>query len=55
MFVRARSEQFSSERPKNGAFDGTLALRDAYQIRSLIEPFAEHVATPMLHAIISNG
>ncbi|EQA97657.1 DNA-binding GntR family transcriptional regulator [Sphingobium wenxiniae] len=30
-------------------------MRDAYQIRSLIEPFAVRVATPMVHAIISNG
>jgi len=48
VFVRARSGQSSSDRPTSWAFDGTLALRDAYQIRSLIEPFAVRVVTPML-------
>ena len=54
VFVRARGGQPRWERPPNSdrpaswAFDGTLALRDAYQIRSLIEPFAVRVVTPML-------
>ena len=34
--------------PSSWSFDGTLALRDAYQIRALIEPFAVRVVTPLL-------
>ncbi len=48
VFVRARSGYASPHRPSSWSFDGTLALRDAYQIRALIEPFAVRVVTPLL-------
>lgn len=48
VFVRARSGHASQDRPSSWSFDGTLALRDAYQIRALIEPFAVRIVTPLL-------
>jgi GntR family transcriptional repressor for pyruvate dehydrogenase complex len=48
VFVRARSGHANPDRPSSWSFDGTLALRDAYQIRALIEPFAVRVVTPLL-------
>lgn len=48
VFVRARSRHASPDMPASWSFDGTLALRDAYQIRALIEPFAVRLVTPLL-------
>lgn len=48
VFVRARSGRAGQGKPSSWSFDGTLALRDAYQIRALIEPFAVRIVTPML-------
>ncbi|MGQ4275197.1 FadR/GntR family transcriptional regulator [Terrihabitans sp. B22-R8] len=48
VFVRSPSAQPSQNRPSSWMFDGTLALRDAYQIRALIEPFAVRIVTPLL-------
>lgn len=48
VFVRARSSQSRPHQPLSWSFDGTLALRDAYQIRALIEPFAVRIVTPLL-------
>lgn len=48
VFVRARSGHANPSMPSSWSFDGTLALRDAYQIRALIEPFAVRVVTPLL-------
>lgn len=48
VFVRARSAEAGADKPSSWAFDGSLALRDAYQIRALIEPFAVRVVTPLL-------
>jgi len=48
VYVRARSARASPDKPSSWSFDGTLALRDAYQIRALIEPFAVRVVTPLL-------
>lgn len=48
VFVRARSGHASRSVPTSWSFDGTLALRDAYQIRALIEPFAVRLVTPLL-------
>lgn len=48
VFVRARNGHSSQDKPSSWSFDGRLALRDAYQIRALIEPFAVQVVTPSL-------
>jgi GntR family transcriptional repressor for pyruvate dehydrogenase complex len=48
VFVRARNGRSSQDKPSSWSFDGRLALRDAYQIRALIEPFAVRVVTPSL-------
>lgn len=48
VFVRARSGHPGADKPASWSFDGTLGLRDAYQIRALIEPFAVRVVTPLL-------